>query len=89
LRGKARCRLHGGHSTGAKTPEGRARIAAANTKHGCCTPLSKARARYLRNGFRSLRELGEGTVRGMDGQSYFKEILEREAASWGVIVKKW
>lgn len=27
--GKHRCRLHGGMSTGAKTPEGRARIAQA------------------------------------------------------------
>lgn len=29
LDGKARCRLHGGASTGPKTPEGRRRIAAA------------------------------------------------------------
>ena len=32
--GKRRCRLHGGLSTGPKTPEGRAAISAANTKHG-------------------------------------------------------
>ncbi|MCL6286012.1 hypothetical protein M3P21_21075 [Ruegeria sp. 2012CJ41-6] len=30
--GKTRCRLHGGLSTGAKTPEGRARQAEANHK---------------------------------------------------------
>jgi hypothetical protein len=30
--GKARCRLHGGLSTGPKTPEGRERIAAAQRK---------------------------------------------------------
>ena len=29
-----RCRLHGGKSTGARTPEGRQRIAQANLKHG-------------------------------------------------------
>ena len=29
-----KCRAHGGKSTGPKTPEGRARIAAANTVHG-------------------------------------------------------
>ncbi len=29
-----RCRLHGGASTGAKTEEGRARISAANLRHG-------------------------------------------------------
>ena len=34
IRGKKRCRLHGGLSTGPKTAEGRTRIAAANTKHG-------------------------------------------------------
>ena len=34
LAGKRRCRNHGGASTGPKTYAGRARIAAANTKHG-------------------------------------------------------
>jgi hypothetical protein len=32
--GKRRCRNHGGLSTGPKTAAGRARIAAANYKHG-------------------------------------------------------
>jgi len=31
---KRRCRLHGGLSTGPKTAEGKARIAAAQLKHG-------------------------------------------------------
>ena len=34
IEGKRRCRLHGGLSTGPKTPAGRAAISAANTKHG-------------------------------------------------------
>ena len=34
ITGKRRCRLHGGLSTGPKTAEGRARIAAAQFKHG-------------------------------------------------------
>ena len=34
MTGRNRCQLHGGRSTGPKTPEGRARIAAANYKHG-------------------------------------------------------
>ena len=34
IAGKRRCRLHGGLSTGPKTAEGRARIAAAQVKHG-------------------------------------------------------
>jgi hypothetical protein len=29
-----RCRMHGGRSTGPKTPEGLARLAAAHTTHG-------------------------------------------------------
>ena len=34
IKGRVRCQLHGGRSTGPKTEEGRARIAAANYKHG-------------------------------------------------------
>ena len=32
--GRNRCRMHGGASTGPRTAEGKARVAAANTKHG-------------------------------------------------------
>ncbi len=34
LKGKTRCRLHGGLSSGPKTLEGKARIAKAHWKHG-------------------------------------------------------
>ena len=34
IKGKSRCRLHGGLSTGPKTAAGKARIAAAQFKHG-------------------------------------------------------
>ena len=34
LKGRNRCRLHGGCSTGPRTPEGKARTIAAHTKHG-------------------------------------------------------
>ena len=34
LKGKTRCRLHGGKSTGPRTLEGKARSIAAHTKHG-------------------------------------------------------
>ena len=34
MKGKKRCRLHGGLSSGPKTAEGKARIAAAHWKHG-------------------------------------------------------
>jgi len=34
IKGKAKCRIHGGHSTGSRTPEGKAKQIAANTIHG-------------------------------------------------------
>ena len=34
LKGKQRCRLHGGASTGPRTEQGKARIAQAHFKHG-------------------------------------------------------
>ena len=34
IKGKTRCRLHGGLSTGPRTAEGKARIAAAHYRHG-------------------------------------------------------
>ena len=34
IKGKTKCRHHGGLSTGSQTPEGKARQIAANTKHG-------------------------------------------------------
>ena len=34
IKGKKRCRLHGGLSAGPRTAEGKARIAAAHWKHG-------------------------------------------------------
>ena len=34
MKGKQRCKFHGGSSTGPKTAEGKARIAAAHWKHG-------------------------------------------------------
>ena len=51
ITGAGRCRLHGGRSTGPRTEEGRARIAAANTKHGRKTKerLAEARARAQAN----------------------------------------
>ena len=44
-KGKQRCRMHGGRSTGAKTPEGRAKLRALHWKHGLSTTEAKAEAR--------------------------------------------
>jgi hypothetical protein len=34
MRAKRVCRIHGGKSTGAKTPEGRIKLSLVHTKHG-------------------------------------------------------
>jgi hypothetical protein len=34
IKNRSRCKLHGGRSTGPRTAEGKARVAATHTKHG-------------------------------------------------------
>jgi len=84
VRGKTRCRLHGGLSTGPTTLEGVARIRAARTQHGRFSAEGLAVARwaraYVRNGYRSLRALGHGRIRGHDGQGYLRALLMQEEA---------
>ena len=56
-----RCRLHGGASTGAKTKEGRARISAANLRHGKFTKDKLEKRREIRKELRQMeRELIAG-----------------------------
>jgi hypothetical protein len=52
MKGRRRCRLHGGLSTGPRTAEGLARIRAAQTTHG----LRTAEMRELRRLMRLLDE---------------------------------
>ena len=47
IRGKGRCQLHGGRSTGPKTPEGLNRLAVLNTVHGQRTKERRAEAKAL------------------------------------------
>ncbi len=47
IRGKLRCRLHGGRSTGPRTPQGRENIRKARTKHGRYSANERAERRYL------------------------------------------
>ena len=69
IQGKRRCRLHGGLSTGPKTAEGRARIAAANTKHGRYVGWRESRERekfYFAEIRRIMREAEEaGLLEGL------------------------
>ena len=50
-----RCRLHGGLSTGPKTPEGLERSRRANWKHGAFSAEYRAKRRKLRETLRWLR----------------------------------
>lgn len=52
-----RCRLHGGLSTGPKTPEGIKRIQKANTKHGRYSKAARELRRRNRESSRESREL--------------------------------
>jgi hypothetical protein len=55
IRGKLRCRMHGGHSTGPRTQEGRARVAAARTIHGRYSAEWRARNRHIQTFLRRNR----------------------------------
>jgi hypothetical protein len=57
LAGRRRCRLHGGCSTGPKTPEGLARIIAARTIHGRRSKEAQESQRQTRQFIREAKEL--------------------------------
>ncbi|WPB86419.1 HGGxSTG domain-containing protein [Sediminicoccus rosea] len=48
MRGKRRCRMHGGGSTGPRTPEGMARMRASKIKHGLKTKEAKELRKLIR-----------------------------------------
>jgi hypothetical protein len=60
-----RCRMHGGKSTGPRTPEGLAALRKAHRKHGHYSAESIAMRRYLRrllaDSRETLEEVGDGT----------------------------
>jgi len=56
IRGKLRCRMHGGRSTGPRTPEGLARLRTARTIHGAYSAQTRAHNRH------DLTELRRGRV---------------------------
>lgn len=69
--GKSKCAQHGGLSTGPKTPEGRARCAAAKTVHGRETrairrerQVAAARLRFLEDLMVRLRMMCGSRTRG-------------------------
>jgi hypothetical protein len=57
--GNGRCRVHGGLSTGPRTPEGLERSRRANWKHGYYSAEAKAARREARKSVRLFRRLAE------------------------------
>jgi len=58
IAGKTKCRIHGGRSTGPRTAEGKARIAAANTVHGRDTREARSIRRVKIRELQELEALG-------------------------------
>jgi hypothetical protein len=58
LSGKTKCRVHGGLSTGPRTAEGKARIAAARLVHGEATRVARAEYRAALVRLSELEDLG-------------------------------
>jgi hypothetical protein len=52
-----RCRMHGGASTGPRTPDGLARSRKANWKHGLYSAKAKAERRFVRQLLEDSRDL--------------------------------
>ena len=75
MRGKARCRNHGGKSTGAKTAEGLAKLETLHLKHGRFTKAAKAEAKRCAQIGREIR-------------SELRDI-ERDAIASGTLAKDW
>lgn len=58
MKGKATCKTHGGRSTGARTPEGRAKAAAARTVHGRETNAARDTRRAAQQRLADLEDIG-------------------------------
>lgn len=58
IKGKTKCRTHGGKSTGPKTAEGKARCSEAKTVHGRETRKARAARGEAMQRLRELEEIG-------------------------------
>ena len=70
-----RCRLHGGASTGARTEDGRARISAANLRHG----------KFIKD---KLEERRENAAKGREIRKELRQ-MERYLIAGGLLDKHW
>ena len=87
IKGKTKCRFHGGKSTGAKTAEGRAKIAEAHTVHGRETRAKRRERSIGLAELRCLEELGftcglypPGTPRTRGRKPLFSFIESKQSA---------
>lgn len=58
MKGRTTCKTHGGKSTGPRTPEGKARAAAAKTKHGQDTNAARAVRHAAKEQLQDLETIG-------------------------------
>ena len=70
-----RCRIHGGASTGPRTEDGRARISAANLRHGKYTKDKIVKRR-------------ENAAKGREIRKELRQ-MERELIADGLLDKHW
>ena len=70
-----RCKLHGGRSTGPRTAEGIARLAASKTTYGRTTKAERAKAKH----------------RAVVGRQVMREFkgIEQWAVDYGELTKDW
>jgi hypothetical protein len=54
IRNRDRCKLHGGLSTGPRTPEGKARAAAAHWKHGRRSRVRVEKIKFINGALRRI-----------------------------------
>ena len=91
MRGKTKCRIHGGKSTGPRTEAGRQRVKAANTKHGKFSQQGYADASqqcaFLSHIEDALYLLGMASgprTRGRKAKGYSKLTSPLQAQAWVV-----
>ena len=72
-----RCRLHGGKSTGPRTPEGLARSQRANWIHGECSQESLAELRSMKTAMRLMLSPGDAMGLSLDELDEHLANLER------------
>ena len=83
-----RCRMHGGASTGPRTPEGLERSRRAHLKHGRYSAQNIALRREIRDSWRSTRSLWSACVSGRWGALSWR-VLDRRGRGAMLTPRPW